>query len=172
MAYITTIDPTLATGELDDLYRRIAGTRGGVADVHQVQSLNPRAMAAHFDFYKAVMFQPSMLSRRDREAIAVEVSRANGCAYCVAHHTAALDGLPGAETPPALLAWARRLAVEPASADVGDVDELRRLGLDDRAILDAVLTVGYFCFVNRLVLATGLRVEAGFEATCRPELEG
>ena len=29
--------------------------------------------------------------------------------------------------------------------------------------------VAYFCHVNRLVLATGLSLEPGFEVTCRPE---
>jgi uncharacterized peroxidase-related enzyme len=127
-------------------------------------------MAAHFEFYKAVMFQSSSLSRRDREAIAVTVSLANGCAYCVAHHRAALDALPGPPTDARVLAWADRLSRTPAAASADDIEELRAAGLDDRAILDAILTVGYFCFVNRLVLATGLAVEAGFETTCRPDL--
>ena len=45
---------------------------------------------------------------------------------------------------------------------------LRELGMDDRAILDAILTVGYFNFVNRLVLATGLEVEPNYTDTCGP----
>ena len=170
MPYIATVPPTDATGDLAALYQSIAGARGGVADVHQIQSLNPRAMAAHFEFYKAVMFQPSSLSRRDREAIAVTVSTANGCAYCIAHHRAALEALPGPPTNPRVLDWADRLTRNPASASADDVTDLRAAGLDDRAILDAILTVGYFSFVNRLVLATGLAVEAGFESTCRPDL--
>jgi len=172
MPYIATVRPDEATGELDALYRAIAGARGGVADVHQAQSLNPRAMAAHFELYKAIMFQASSLSRRDREAIAVVVSTANGCAYCVAHHRAALDALPGPPTDPRVLDWAGRLATNPAGASANDVAALRQAGLDDRAILDAILTVGYFCFVNRLVLATGLAVEADFDRTCRPDLAG
>ena len=127
-------------------------------------------MAPHFAFYKAVMFQPSSLSRRDREAIAVTVSRANGCVYCVADHAAAMESLQGGTTDPRLLAWAEALARDPSRASEADIVQLRGAGLDDRAILDAILTVGYFAFVNRLVLATGLAVEAGFEATCRPDL--
>ena len=172
MAWIKTVPPAEASGELKELYARIAGARGGVADIHQVQSLNARVLGAHFEHYKAVMFQSSPLSRGQREALAVVVSRANSCAYCVGHHATALAGLPGGDTlslDPRLAAWAERLARTPEQSSEADIDELRAIGLDDRAILDAILTVAYFSFVNRLVLATGLSLEAGFEATCKPE---
>jgi len=169
MAWIETIGPERATGELAEMYRKIAGARGGVADIHQVQSLNPRVLMAHFEHYKAVMFQASPLSRAQRESIAVAVSQANDCTYCVGHHAAALAGLPAETVDPRLLAWAARLARTPERSTRADVEELREIGLSDRAILDAVLTVAYFCYVNRLVLATGLALEDGFEATCRPE---
>jgi alkylhydroperoxidase family enzyme len=43
------------------------------------------------------------------------------------------------------------------------------LGFDDRAILDAALTVAYFSFVNRLVLLLGVEVEKDYASTCGPE---
>jgi AhpD family alkylhydroperoxidase len=172
MSFIATISPERAQGELAGLYERIAGARGAIAMVHQVQSLNPRVMAAHLDLYKAVMFQASPLTRAQREAIGIAVSEANGCAYCAAHHAEALARLGGPPVDPALLDWARRLARAPEHAGAADVALLRGLGLDDRAILDAVLTVAYFCFVNRLVLATGAQLEPGFEASCGPDFAG
>ncbi len=75
--WIDSIAPADATGELKALYDRIAGARGGVAQIHQAQSLNPKALAAHFELYKTIMFQASPLTRADREALAVVVSRAN-----------------------------------------------------------------------------------------------
>ncbi|MGE3885498.1 MAG: carboxymuconolactone decarboxylase family protein [Vicinamibacterales bacterium] len=169
MAWIETIAPARAQGDLAEMYRRIAGARGGVADIHQVQSLNPRVLAAHFEHYKAIMFQPSPLSRAQREALAVAVSRANGCEYCVGHHATALAQLPPDPLDPRLEAWAARVARTPEQCSAADLEELRAIGLSDRAILDAILTVAYFSFANRLVLATGLALEAGYEATCRPE---
>lgn len=167
--WIDRVLPAKATGDLAELYQKIAGARGGVADIHQAQSLNPRVMAAHFELYKAIMFQPSPLTRADRERLAVEVSRANGCEYCAAHHGAALAQL-GAEPalPSMVFEWAARLAREPEAASAEDIARLRHAGLSDRAILDAVLTVAYFSFANRLVQALGLALEAGFEKTCRP----
>ena len=170
MAHITIVPPDDATGELAVLYARIAAARGGIANMHQVQSHNPKAMAAHLELYKAILFQPSSISRAWREAIGVAVSRANQCAYCVAHHEAALAALPPIEIPAALLDWAVRLTREPHAASADDVAALRAVGLDDRGILDAILTVGYFNFVNRLVLATGLALEAGYADTCSPHM--
>lgn len=188
MPWIDVIRPEAAEGELADLYRAIAGARGGVADVHQVQSLNPRAMATHLELYKAIVFQRSSLSRRDRERIGVVVSAANGCRYCVAHHGQALRNLRedpavadalegGAITAPglsdgerALLAWARHATLAPADADAAALEALRAHGYDDRALLDAALTVGYFNFVNRLVLLLGVDLEEGYERTCAPDM--
>jgi uncharacterized peroxidase-related enzyme len=188
MPWIDVIRPEAAEGELADLYRAIAGARGGVADVHQVQSLNPRAMATHLELYKAIVFQRSSLSRRERERIGVVVSAANGCRYCVAHHGQALrnlgedgavvDALADGAIPAAgltagaraLLAWAAQGATDPANATAADLQALRAHGYDDRALLDATLTVGYFAFVNRLVLLLGVDLEEGYERTCAPEM--
>src|SRR5919106_3679096 len=112
--WIESLGPASATGELKELYDRIAGLRGGVAQIHQAQSLNPKVLATHFELYKALMFQPSPLSRADREAIAVAVSRANSCEYCAAHHGAALSQLDAQSSlPAAVFEWAARLARTP-----------------------------------------------------------
>lgn len=169
--WIRSIPPADASGELKELYERIGGARGGVAEIHMAQSLNPNVLAAHFELYKASMFQPSPLTRADREALAVAVSRANSCEYCVAHHGAALRQL-GAEPSlrPEVLEWAARLARRPEAMSDADVPLLRSAGLSDRAILDAVSIVAYFSYANRIVMGLGLTLEAGFEATCRPDL--
>jgi uncharacterized peroxidase-related enzyme len=183
MAWITTIDPNEAEGELDGLYRALGSSRGGVARVHLAQSLNPRAIKAHLELYKAVVFARSTLSRIDRERLAVVVSAANRCDYCIRHHGEALRQLGNdpqvaaelesgqipaglGEAERALLTWAARSTRQPASASEEDVQTLRRAGYDDRAILDATLTVAYFNFVNRIVLMLGVDLEEGFERLC------
>lgn len=57
----------------------------------------------------------------------------------------------------ALCRHALRLNRRPADVGEADLEELRRAGHDDRAILDLTLVVGYFNFVNRV--ASGLCVE-------------
>lgn len=188
MSWIATVSPEAADGGLKDLYDAIASNRGGIANVHRVQSLNVAAMKAHLELYKAIVFQRSSLSRIDRERIAVVVSHANRCAYCVAHHAEALralreapdvvDALALGEVPTALplasrhlLTWAKRGALDPASATESNVKALREVGYDDRAISDAALTVAYFSFANRIVLLLGVELEGHFAHTCREPVE-
>lgn len=183
MPWIMTVPPGQALDELAQIYDAIGAARGGVAEIHQIQSLNPRALRAHLELYKAVIFGRSPLDRMARERIGVAVSAANECRYCVAHHGEALrrlgddaavvegigrgevpDGLPPAEQT--LLRWVTQAARRPAACTEADIAELRCAGFDDRAILDATLTIAYFSFVNRLVLLLGVVVEEDFETTC------
>jgi len=183
MAWIHTIEPEDAEGELAGLYDAIGSARGGVAAVHRVQSLNPRAMRAHLELYKSVVFARSSLPRIQRERIALVVSSANRCAYCVGHHGEALgqlgedpavrEALESGELPAslseaerALLVWARAGTERPWESDEAACANLRELGWDERAILDAALTVGYFNFVNRLVLLLGVHIEDEFAHLC------
>ena len=57
----------------------------------------------------------------------------------------------------ALLAYAEKLTLSPASSRASDVDRLRDAGWDDRAIHDAAQVVAYFNYINRV--ADGLGVD-------------
>jgi uncharacterized peroxidase-related enzyme len=183
MTWIKTIKPENADGDLGEVYRLIASARKGIADIHRAQSLNPRALVAHLELYKAIVFARSPLSRIMRERIGVVVSAVNKCVYCVSHHAEALrilkddeaviqeirrglipDQLPDHER--LLLHWASETAAMPSSASREQIEQFKQSGLDDRSILDAALTVAYFSFVNRLVLLLGIELEDGFEKTC------
>lgn len=188
MAWIEMIDPKAADGRLGEIYREIVSARGGIAEVHRVQSLNARALRAHLELYRAVMFARSTLSRITRERIAVVVSAANQCAYCVAHHSEALrqlrddpavvESIARGELPVqlepaqlALLRWALKAALQPHECSESDVQSLRSFGFQDKDILDAALTVAYFSFVNRLVLVLGVAVEEDYTSTCKAVAE-
>ncbi|HKK48710.1 MAG TPA: peroxidase-related enzyme [Alkalispirochaeta sp.] len=182
MAYVQTISETEATGELAEIYATITRNRGKIAEVHSIQSLNPPTIPAHMELYRTVMFARSPLSRAEREMIAVVVSVANGCAYCVAHHRAALlhfwkdssqcdrleaaarigdfdgAGLSLSDREARLCRFARRVTEEPAAGQDGSA--VAELELSDREALDATLVVGYFNFVNRIVLTLGVEIES------------
>lgn len=79
-AWIRVVGPDEADGELHEAYGRI-GARDRVANVVGVHSLHPDAMEDHVSLYRTLMFGPSPLSRREREALAVVVSAANDCFY-------------------------------------------------------------------------------------------
>jgi uncharacterized peroxidase-related enzyme len=122
----------------------------------------------------SIMYARSPLTRAQREMMAVIVSATNSCSYCQVHHKQALQhywrdekrvetltldykiiGLN--EIDETLCGLASSLTTEPGGGQVEQyTNELKKLGLEDRAILDANLVIAYFNFVNRLVL--GLRV--------------
>jgi uncharacterized peroxidase-related enzyme len=60
----------------------------------------------------------------------------------------------------ALLAYAEKLTLAPATVTADDVSALRTVGLDDLAIHDACAIVAYFAFVNRIADGLGVEIEA------------
>lgn len=180
MAHIAVIEPEGAEGDLKRLYDEARERRGAIANVLRIHSLHPPTMKGHLDLYLSVLYGPSQLSRKERETVAVAVSRLNGCNYCVEHHAEALgryqkdlkvvdDLQRGVKNPGlsprerALLEFAEKLTRDPQAMTRGDVEALRAAGLSDEEILMATLTVSYFNFVNRLVHALGVELE-GAEA--------
>jgi alkylhydroperoxidase family enzyme len=81
MAHVRTIPPDGADGRLESVYRAAVERAGKVFQILQVQSLNASVLAASMGLYQAIMHGDSPLSRVEREAIAVTVSRANDCFY-------------------------------------------------------------------------------------------
>jgi alkylhydroperoxidase family enzyme len=81
MAWIKTISPDEAEGELKQIYEEQKNRAGAVANILQIHSLAPNVLAAHLDIYKAAMHGSGELSRVRREMVAVAVSQANGCHY-------------------------------------------------------------------------------------------
>ncbi len=180
MAWIEVVGQEAAGEELRQVYEQLKKNRGKVANILAVHSLNPKAMAAHMDLYMAIMFGRSGLSREEREVVAVVVSAANGCDYCISHHAEALhhywqdrDRLQKIIDDPqseslaprarALVAYALKLTEKPWEVVEDDVEGLRRQGLNDEDILAVNLVASYFNFVNRVAL--GLGVESTPEET-------
>jgi uncharacterized peroxidase-related enzyme len=81
MAWIKTIEPEEATGELKQEYDAALSRAGKVFNILKVQSLNPAALQSSMQMYRVTMFGPSGLSRAEREMLATVVSWANHCFY-------------------------------------------------------------------------------------------
>lgn len=63
------------------------------------------------------------------------------------------------EADRALCAFAVKLTREPHAMTPADLDALRAVGFDDRAIHDATQIVGYFNYVTRVADALGVEPE-------------
>jgi uncharacterized peroxidase-related enzyme len=81
MPWIRVISFAEATGLLKQQYDQAMRRAGRIWNIVAIMSQNPRVLKASMDFYGAVMFGPSPLSRSQRELIAVVVSRTNHCVY-------------------------------------------------------------------------------------------
>lgn len=173
MSWIRIIPESEADDALRDVYAQVKDRRGKISNILSVHSLHPEAMRAHMDLYMTVMFADCALSRQEREMIAVVVSSANRCPYCVEHHAAALDhywrdeeklarfvedfrSAPLGDRMHAVLEYAQKLTTQPAEMAEEDVQRMRSTGLSDQDVLTVNLIVGYFNFVNRVALGLGV----------------
>ena len=59
----------------------------------------------------------------------------------------------------ALFAYAEKLTLHPKDMSAVDIEALRSLGLDDRAIHDATQVIAYFNYINRVADALGVEPE-------------
>jgi len=59
----------------------------------------------------------------------------------------------------AMLDYAVKLTLTPASIKPADIEVLRQAGFSDAAILDICQVTGYFAFVNRLADGLGVELE-------------
>ena len=177
MAYIEVIDHQNAEGELKEIYDNLVKSRGQLAEVHKIQSLNPKTIVNHMDLYMSIMFGKSPIRRYQREMIAVIVSKANQCEYCQLHHGEALNHfwkdaqkvnslrddftkVELNEKDLALCEYAWNHTLNPGKGNKEtQAQKLKDTGLNDRAVLDVNLVVAYFNFVNRLVLGLGVTLE-------------
>ena len=177
MPYIKVIQHDEAEGRLKEIYDELVRSRGKLAEVHKIQSLNPKSIVAHMELYMKVMFGKSPLRRYQREMIAVIVSAANDCVYCIQHHAEALqffwkddikvrqlskdfNKIDLAEIDKLFCQFAHKLTVDPNFEGKKEIiDDMKASGVEDRAILDVTLVVSYFNFVNRMVLGLGVNLE-------------
>jgi len=177
MAYIDVKEYNDAEGRLKEIYDDLIKTRGKLAEVHKIQSLNPETIVAHMDLYLKIMFGRSPLKRYQREMLGVVVSKSNDCEYCITHHAEAVNfywkddqkmadfisdftSVTLSKTDRILCYYAKELTLNPQHfKDDTEAEKMKAVGLSDRAILDATLVIGYFNFVNRIVLSLGVGLE-------------
>lgn len=81
MPWIKVFSLEEASGFLKKQYEAALKRAGRIWHIVSIMSQNPRALKASMDFYSALMFGRSPLSRSQREMLAVVVSAVNHCTY-------------------------------------------------------------------------------------------
>jgi uncharacterized peroxidase-related enzyme len=168
----------LPPARLDDDMRAYFGKcmekLGFVPNVLEAYSFDLAKLKAFVAMADDLMLAPSGLSKLEREMIAVTVSCANCCHYCIVAHGAAVRKLSGdaklgdilaanyraADLDPrtrAMLDFVWKLTVEPWTVVEADRAALRKIGFTDRDIWDIAAVAGFFAMSNRIASATEMK---------------
>lgn len=167
-------------------YLRICAERLGlVPNVLRAYALKPARLRHFINTYNDLMLgDGSRLSVLEREMIAVVVSSANRCYYCVVAHGQAVRELSGdpelgellavnwrlAPLPARqrrMLAFAHRLTVEPEAIVEADRAALRRAGFSARDIFDIAEVAAFFNYTNRMAAALEMMPNPEYHALHR-----
>ncbi len=146
---------------------------GLVPNVLKTFSHDQEKLKTFSAYYNPLMLAKSGLSKLEREMVAVVVSSANRCFYCLVAHGQAVRQLSGdpelgeilvmnyrvAKLDPrqrAMLDFAWKLTTEPWSVDDPDRQALRDAGLTDDEVFDLADVIGFFNMSNRFAIATDM----------------
>jgi uncharacterized peroxidase-related enzyme len=157
---------------------------GFVPNVLKAYAFDMGKLEAFVAMYNDLMLAPSGLSKLEREMIAVAVSSANRCYYCLTAHGAAVRALGqdpvlgelmvmnyrAARLSPrerAMLDFAVKLTEEPWGVEEEDRAALREAGFSERDIWDIAAVAGFFNMSNRVATATDMRPNSAYHGQAR-----
>jgi uncharacterized peroxidase-related enzyme len=96
-------DPEALDEDLQELFALYTEKLGIVPNVLRAYSLRPQELRNFIAMYSELMLAPSGLSKIEREMVAVVVSSANRCYYCLVAHGQAVRRLSGDPEPGEML---------------------------------------------------------------------
>jgi uncharacterized peroxidase-related enzyme len=171
--------------DLRDLFAKARERLGFVPNVFRVYSFRPERLSAWFAHFRQLHRPSEHLSAADREMIAVVVSAANGCLYCLVAHGAALREELGepvlgerisydwrrAGLDPrrsAICAYAEKLTLEPREVTRADLQTLLDVGLTLEEAWDVAEISAMYNLTNRMAMATNMLPNPEYSGQARP----
>lgn len=169
---------------LRGLFRKAKERLGFVPNVFRVYSFRPERLMSWFGHYKQLHEPTAHLSLAEREMIAVAVSMANGCLYCLVAHGAALREALGDPIKAdritldyrragldakmeAVLDYATKLTRTPLECAPADLEHLQSFGLTTEEVWDVIEIAAMYNFTNRMASATGMLPNREYHALAR-----
>jgi len=166
-------DPAGLDDDLRVIWDKCVSKLGFVPNVYSAYSRRPERLRNFMRTYNEIMLAPSGLSKLEREMIAVVVSSANRCYYCLVAHGAAVRQLSGDPElgemmalnyrvanldarQRAMLDFAWKMTTTPWLVDDSDRAALREAGLAEEDVFDLGETVAFFNLSNRMASATDM----------------
>ena len=176
MAFIRTIAPTDAEGQVREMYQETRERYGFIPNWAHAFSLRPGVRDGWTALLKSVQ---SNLSVRSYELATLAAARAIRSSYCALAHgsvladkvfdapavTAIATGAPGGPLEPrerAMMTFAEKVALSADRITAADVDVLRSHGYRDEEIFDIAATAAARCFFSKLLDALGIEPDSAF----------
>lgn len=158
--------------DLAKLFVRARERIGFVPNVFRAYAWRPDRLRTWFSHFRQLHEPTEGLSAAEREMIAVAVSMANGCLYCLVAHGAALREALGDpvlaerilfdyhragldDRRRAILDYAVKITKTPIDCDEEDIARLRAFGLSAEEVWDIAELAAMYNFTNRLAMASG-----------------
>ncbi len=169
---------------LQGLFRKARERVGFVPNVLRAYSFRPERLRAWFAHYRQLHEPTENLDAAEREMIAVAVSMANSCLYCLVAHGAALRETLGDpiladritldhrragldERCAAILDYAVKVTGRPLECTPEDLERLKGHGLTEEEVWDVVEVAAMYNFTNRMSLACGMIPNEEYHALAR-----
>lgn len=175
MAFIKTIAPAMAQGEVLEMYERQQSAWGYVPNYAKVFSGRPEVLA-RWGKLLAEIKRPMSKRRFELVTFAAALELRN-TACSLAHGKALLEFFSAdevlkmkegkfsesvTETERAVFRFSRKVARDAARVTSGDVDLLKKHGLNDDEIFDIAATAAGRAFFTKLLDALGVETDSAF----------
>jgi uncharacterized peroxidase-related enzyme len=183
MAFIDTISPDAADGDVAAMYETDRAAWGFLPNFTRAYSHRPGVYAAWKGLNGAVK---ANMDERRYEIATLAAARRLRSSYCSLAHGRALARLIPAsvvqdialgrpsdeldEVDSAVIDLADKVARDATSVTQADIERLRGLGLADAEILDVVLAAAARCFFSKVLDAVGCDPDADFNDLIEPRL--
>jgi uncharacterized peroxidase-related enzyme len=170
---------------LQGLFTKARERLGFVPNVFRVYAFRPERLSAWFAHFRQLHEPTQNLSAADREMIAVVVSAANGCLYCLVAHGAALrqelgDPMLGERISydwrranldarrTTICAYAEKLTLRPREVTREDLQSLLDAGLTLQEAWDVAEIAAMYNLTNRMAMATNMLPNEEYSGQARP----
>ena len=171
--------------DLRSLFTKARERLGFVPNVFRVYAFRPERLSAWFAHFRHLHRPTERLTAADREMIAVVVSSANRCLYCLVAHGAALreelgdpvlgerisyDWRRAALDPrrAAICAYAEKLTLTPGEITRADLQSLLDVGLTLEEAWDVAEIGAMYNLTNRMAMATNMLPNPQYSGQARP----
>ncbi len=177
-------EPDPPEDDIATYYAKCQEKLGLVPHVLRAYAHSPAKLRTFMSMYNQLMLGESDLSKVEREMIAVVVSSANRCYYCLVAHGQALRAMsrdpqlgemlvmnyrvaPLPDKQRAMLDVAWQLTVDPHSMAEDTRQRLRDVGWSEAAIFDIFDVAAFFNYTNRVAHGTDMMPNPDYHAMNR-----